>query len=79
MIRLLFFGPVVERVGSRDLQIPFQPGITLQDVATHVQSEHAHAFDIISFIAVNNQQTRDMQLLLADNDEIAFMAKFSGG
>ncbi len=79
MIKVLFFGPVVERVGSRDLHIPYQPGITLQDIATRVQSEHAHAFDIVSFIAVNNQQTRDMQLLLADNDEIAFMAKFSGG
>jgi len=79
MIRVLFFGPVAERVGSRDMQMQFEPGITLQDIATRIQSEHARALDIVSFMAVNNQQTRDMQLSLADNDEIAFMAKFSGG
>jgi molybdopterin converting factor small subunit len=28
---------------------------------------------------VNNVHTHDMRLQLADHDEIAFMAKFSGG
>ena len=79
MINVLFFGPIAERVGSRAMHIPFKPGITLQDIALRIQAEHAAVFNLVSFIAVNNQQTRDLQLTLADNDEIAFMAKFSGG
>jgi molybdopterin converting factor small subunit len=37
------------------------------------------AFSIVSFIAVNQTQVHDKQTVLHDNDEIAFMAKFSGG
>lgn len=79
MIRVLFFGPVVERVGARNMQIDFSPGMRLQDVTTQLKMRHPEAFEIVCFTAVNDQQTSDMQLLLADNDEIAFMAKFSGG
>ena len=79
MIRVLFFGPVAERVGARELQLEFKPGMNLQDVVTHIQAHHEQAFDLVSFIAVNNAQTRDMRLGLNSRDEIAFMAKFSGG
>lgn len=79
MIRILFFGPVVERVGTRNMQLDFSHGMRLQDVVTQLKVQHPEAFEIVCFTAVNDQQTSDMQLLLADNDEIAFMAKFSGG
>lgn len=79
MIRVLFFGPVVDRVGSRDMQIDFSPGMRLQDVTAQLQARYPQAFEIVCFTAVNDRQTSDMQLPLADNDEIAFMAKFSGG
>ena len=51
----------------------------LLDVTTQLKTRYPKAFEIVCFTAVNDQQTSDMQLLLADNDEIAFMAKFSGG
>ena len=79
MIRVLFFGPVVERVGTPNMQLDFSPGMRLQDVTTQLKTRYPKAFEIVCFTAVNDQQTSDMQLLLADNDEIAFMAKFSGG
>jgi molybdopterin synthase sulfur carrier subunit len=79
MIRILFFGPIAEQIGTRESQLEFKTGMKLQDAVTHIQTRYAKAFGLVSFIAVNNTQARDMQLVLSDNDEIAFMAKFSGG
>lgn len=79
MIRVLFFGPVVERVDHREMRLEFRLGTRLQDVVAQLASRYPEAFEIVCFTAVNDVQTRDPQLLLADNDEIAFMAKFSGG
>ena len=79
MINVLFFGPVAEQVATRQMQIEFQSGYCLQDVVAQLTALYPKAFEIISFIAVNNVQTRDMRLVLHDNDEIALMAKYSGG
>ena len=79
MIRTVFFGPVVERLGCSEILIEFRSGMCLGDVVCQLSSRYPAAFEIVCFIAVNDQQTRDHQLPLADNDEIAFMAKFSGG
>ncbi len=79
MIRVLFFGPVAERVQMRETQIDFTAGMRLQDVVTALSAQHPNAFDIVSFTAVNQAQVKDVQMPLQDGDEIAFMAKFSGG
>lgn len=79
MIKVLFFGPVAERVGARNVQLDFQPGMRLQDVSAQLAARYPEAMQIVCFTAVNDQQASDMQMPLADNDEIAFMAKFSGG
>lgn len=79
MIRILFFGPVVERVDHREMRLEFRLGMCLHDVVLQLESRYPKAFEIVCFTAVNDVQTRDPQLLLADNDEIAFMARFSGG
>ena len=79
VIRVLFFGPVAECADARQMQFDFQPGLCLQDVVTQLAARFPKAFDIVCFIAVNNEQARDMRLPLKDEDEIAFMAKFSGG
>ncbi len=79
MIRILFFGPVADRVQTHEMQLEFTSGMTLHDVIAHVGAQSPNAFSIVSFIAVNQTQVRDKQMVLHDNDEIAFMAKFSGG
>ena len=79
MIRILFFGPVAEQVQAREMQLAFSAGMRLQDVVAELGARHPQAFDIVSFTAVNQTQVRDTQLPLKDGDEIAFMAKFSGG
>ncbi len=79
MIRVLFFGPVAERVQMRETQLAFASGMKLHDVVAALSASHPQAFDIVSFTAVNQAQVKDIQLPLNDGDEIAFMAKFSGG
>jgi molybdopterin converting factor small subunit len=70
---------VAERVQTREKQFEFIQGMKLQDVVTALSVSDPQAFDIVSFTAVNQTQVKDMQLPLNDGDEIAFMAKFSGG
>lgn len=79
MIRVLFFGPVADRVQTREIQFEFTQGITLHDIIARVGMQHPGALSIVSFIAINQTQVHDKQMALHDNDEIAFMAKFSGG
>lgn len=79
MIRILFFGPVAERIGMREMQLEYRPDMVLQDVVDQLQPVHPEAFELVCFTAVNQLQTRDMQTRLADGDEVVFMAKFSGG
>ncbi len=79
MIQILFFGPVAELTGVRELAADFHSGMRLQDVVANLQNRYADAFRGVSFISVNNRQVRDQLIVLNDGDEIAFMAKFSGG
>ena len=79
MIRVLFFGPVAERIGKNTLQVEHRSGIRLQDVRDELAAQYPQAFEIVCFAAANGEHVRDMSLPLADNSEVAFMAKFSGG
>ena len=79
MIRVLFFGPVADRVKAREMQLACTAGMKLQDLIAQLEAKHPDAFGIVSFIAVNQSQVHDKQTALRDHDEIAFMAKFSGG
>ncbi|OFZ66596.1 MAG: hypothetical protein A2V79_04845 [Betaproteobacteria bacterium RBG_16_56_24] len=79
MIKVLFFGPVAERIGGNALQVEHRPGICLQDVRDELAAQYPQAFEIVCFAAANGEHVRDMSLPLADNSEVAFMARFSGG
>ncbi len=79
MIDVLFFGPVVERVGSAALKVPYQPGMSLQNLRDQLAAHYPHAFEIVCFSAVDGHHVRDLSIALTDNSEVTFMAKFSGG
>jgi molybdopterin synthase sulfur carrier subunit len=79
MIRVLFFGPVAERVGVSEVQVEFRPGMCLQDLRAHLQVLHPAAFEIVCFAAVNGEHALDMSLPLAELSEVVFMSRFSGG
>lgn len=79
MIKVLFFGPVADRIGTREMQLEHTQGMVLQDLFQQIARIHPEAIAFISFIAINQQQVRDRQTALSDGDEVALMAKFSGG
>jgi len=79
MIDVLFFGPVVERTRVNALQLPFRPDMTLQHLWDELAAIYPHAFEIVCFMAVNELHVHDLSMPLADNSEVTFMAKFSGG
>ncbi len=79
MIKVLFFGPVADRIQTREMSFEATPGITVSDIIARIAAQHPGALDMVSFIAVNQEQVQDRQTLLRDGDEVALMAKFSGG
>lgn len=79
MIRVLFFGPVAERIGSNELAVTYRPGMRLQELRDELAVQYPQAFEIACFTAANGEHVRDLSLPLADNSEVAFMSKFSGG
>lgn len=79
MIKVMFFGPVAERVGANMLQVEFRHGMRLHDLHQQMQRLYPAAFEIVCFTAMNGEHVRDMQLPVADNSEVVFMSKFSGG
>jgi molybdopterin converting factor small subunit len=79
MIKVLFFGPVAERVDAGEMQVPFNNGMRLQDVRDQLQRKYPAAFEIVCFAAVNGEHELDMSLPLHDGSEVVFMSKFSGG
>ena len=79
MIKVLFFGPVAERIGSSTLQVEHRSGMRLQDLRDDLSKQYPLAFDIVCFTAINGAHVRDLSQALADSSEVAFMAKFSGG
>lgn len=79
MIRVLFFGPVAERIGSSALQAEYRAGMSLQDLRNDLAKQYPRAFEIVCFTALNGEHVFDLSVPLSDNSEVAFMAKFSGG
>ena len=79
MIKVLFFGPVADRIGGNRLEAEFRVGMRLQDLRDELLRQYPQAFEIVSMMAVNGEHVRDLTLPLADHSEVAFMAKFSGG
>ncbi|MCL2160779.1 MAG: MoaD/ThiS family protein [Betaproteobacteria bacterium] len=80
MINVLFFGPVAERAGTRQIDLDFREGLRWQDVRDTLRARHPEAFEIVSIVAVNGKRVGEQDTTpLADGAEIVFMSAFSGG
>ncbi|MDR3087963.1 MAG: MoaD/ThiS family protein [Azoarcus sp.] len=83
MIRVLFFGPVAEWVGLREMELPFRAGLRWQDVRDEMRARYSEAFTLVALVAVNGERVDEehdaRDAPLADGAEIAFMSNFSGG
>src|SRR4030066_414137 len=54
------------------------PGLRLQDVRDELAAQYPQAFEIACFAAANGEHVRDLSRPLADNSEVALLARFSG-
>ncbi len=79
MIDVLFFGPVVERIGRNALKVEYRPDLSLQELRDELAAQYPHAFEIVCFAAVDGNQVRDLAQPVQDGSEVTFMARFSGG
>ena len=79
MIRVLFFGPVAERMGASSLDADYAPGMRLADLRAQLAARHPEAFALVSLAAVDGEHARDFALPLNDGAEVVFMSSFSGG
>lgn len=76
-VRMLFFGPLVEKMGSREIEAPLIEGTTLLELA-----EKFHLSKLIGSglrIAIDGEITEKLDQPLADAAEIAFLPPVSGG
>jgi molybdopterin converting factor small subunit len=79
MIKVLFFGPVAERVGASEVSVEHAAGMRLQGLRAQLQARYPAAFEIVCFAAVNGEHAPDMSVPLKEGSEVVFMSKFSGG
>lgn len=80
MIDILFFGPVAERAGTRQIRLDYREGLRWQDVRDTLRTRHPEAFEIVSIVAVNGQRVGEQDTAsLPDGAEVVFMSAFSGG
>jgi molybdopterin converting factor small subunit len=79
VITVMFFGPVAERAGTREMQVACAAGMRLKDLRAQLQAQWPSAFELVCFVAVNGEQVGDMSMPLVDGSEVVFMSKYSGG
>ena len=80
MIRVLFFGPVAERVGARQIDMPWRMNLSWQDVRDELRTRYPEAFGYVSIVAIDGERVvGEAEAPLADGAEIVFMSPFSGG
>jgi molybdopterin converting factor small subunit len=72
-VKLLFFGAVADKLGKRSVDV--QAGLSLAELIKHVECADIQPL----LVAVNQEQTHDMDYVLQDGDEVALMPPFSGG
>lgn len=79
MIKVLFFGPIAAATGEREVSVAHAPEMTLGGLRESLAARYPEAMHLATMMALNGEHVRDLALPLADNSEVAFMAKFSGG
>ncbi len=77
MIRVLFFGMLAGRTGTRETEVAPRPGLTLSGVLEELRER----YDLPEgpFVLAVNREQAAPETALEDGDEVAVMPPFSGG
>jgi molybdopterin converting factor small subunit len=76
-VKMLFFGPLAERMGEREIEVALLQGSSVRDLMDRFRL--TSLLDSGLRVAVNDEIGSDMDAPLADASEVAFLPPVSGG
>lgn len=79
-VRVLFFGALKDIVGRTEDIVEVSAGATLEDIFDHYAQENATlAASRSSLVFACNQEFSKPDMIVNENDEVAFLPPVSGG
>ncbi len=76
-VKMLMFGPLAEKIGTREIDVSLIEGTSLNDLA--MQFELVEMLSSGLRVAVDGHLETDLSRLLHDAAEVAFLPPVSGG
>ena len=76
-VKMLMFGPLAEKMGTREIEVSLLDGTSLNDLA--MQFELVEMLSSGLRVAVDGHLEQDLSRLLHDTAEVAFLPPVSGG
>ncbi len=76
-VKLLMFGPLAEKMGTREIDVSLVQGTSLNDLA--MQFELVDMLSSGLRVAIDGHLESDLTKLLHDDAEVAFLPPVSGG
>ena len=76
-VKMLMFGPLAEKMGTREIDVSLIDGTSLNDLA--MQFELVEMLSSGLRVAVDGHLETDLSRLLHDTAEVAFLPPVSGG
>lgn len=77
VVRILFFGPLAESLGEREVQIPLPVGTKLAELITRLNLEEYASKGLR--VALDGIISSNYEVILEDHSEVAFLPPVSGG
>ena len=77
IVRVLFFGPLAESLGEREVDIPLSANTKLADLISRLNLEKYTTKGLR--VAVDGTISSDFEIILEDHAEVAFLPPVSGG
>jgi len=77
IVRVLFFGPLAESLGEREVEIPVEIGTTIAQLIERLGLE-----DLVSGglrVAIDGNLVNEFDSAIKDSSELAFLPPVSGG
>ena len=78
MVRVLFFGILASKTGTKELELDIDTGTTVAELLQILKKRFNDMPDGPFVFAINETQAT-LETIINDNDEVAVMPPFSGG
>ncbi len=76
-VKVLFFGPLAEVIGHRSIDLSLLSGTTVDQLVERLDLKSMLSEGLL--IAINGEVGADLDVILRDSFEVAFLPPVSGG